>query len=257
MKMLRATLLIAVILFWWSASVAAQADKWQRVFTGAEFLVDLKPSTLSFQPSRVLRLQFRTIFSTPEPLDGNSKYKTRIETMEFRGDKRYRYYETVLLDSAGKTVATYPLSPAWKTVKPGGITNRLYDAAMSLAPFGHWTVTAYRYADGKPNSESEPRELAHLNGTDMTLDFNWAAVGIERCSSPSYESHALADNDFYRRLGINLDTLGVMATQGDGIILKCDSHDWAPDQSLILPLPNGRVRMLWKGVFLELKKRRR
>ena len=87
------------------------------------------------------------------------------------------------------------------------------------------------------------------------LEFGEAAVGTERCSSPSYESHALADKDFYRKFGISLERLGVLATQGDALVLKCESHDWSPAQSLILPLPNGNLLLLWEGVFLELKKR--
>jgi hypothetical protein len=255
--MLRATYFLIVFLaLSWSLSVAAQADKWQRVYTAEEFIVDVKPSTLTYQPGRVLRLQFRTDFSKPEPLDGNSRYKTRLETIEFRADKRYRYYETVLLDTAGKALVTYPLSQDWKSFKPGGVTNRLFDFAMSLPPFGHWNVTTYHYADGNPNTDSESREITNFRNTEVMLQFDEAAVGTERCSSPSYESHALADKDFYRKFGISLEPLGVLATQGDAVVLKCESHDWAPAQSLILPLPTGNMLLLWKGVFLELKKRR-
>ena len=239
-----------------SLCVRAQADKWQRVYTGEDFIVDVKPSTLTYQTGRVLRLQFRTIFSKPEPLNGNSKYKTRLETMEFRADKHYRYYETVLLDGAGKTVATYPPSQEWKTFKPGGVTNRLFDFATSLPPFGHWTVTTYRYADGNPVAASESRDITNFRGANVTVQFDEAAVDTERCSSPSYESHALADKEFYRKFGISLEPLGVATTQGSAVILKCESHDWAPAQSLILPLPTGNMLLLWKGVFLELKKRR-
>ncbi|HWP55701.1 MAG TPA: serine hydrolase domain-containing protein [Pyrinomonadaceae bacterium] len=257
-QFLRATYFRVVFLtLSWSLSVAAQADKWQRVYTAEEFIVDVKPSTLTYQPGGVLRLQFRTSFSKPEQLNGNSKYKTRLETIEFRADKRYRYYETVLLDATGKAVATYPLAQDWKTFKPGGVTNRLFDFGMSLPPFGYWNVTTYHYADGNPkDSDSESREITNFRGTDVILQFNGAAVGTERCSSPSYESHALADKDFYRKLGISLEPLGVVATQGDAVVLKCESHDWAPAPSLILPLPSGNMLLLWKGVFLELKKRR-
>jgi hypothetical protein len=248
--------LVVALLMWWSPSAAAQSEKWQRVYTAEDFIVDAKPSTLTYQPGQSLRLQFRTNFSKPETLDANSKYKTRLETIEFRADKRYRYYETVLLDAAGKVLVTYPLSPDWKTFKPGGVTNRLFDFATSQPPFGHWNVTTYHYADGNPTTDADSRDVTNFRGTDVTLQFDAAAVGSERCSSPSYESHALADKDFYRKLGISLEPLGVVTTTGDALILKCSSHDWAPDQSLVLPLPTGNLLMLWKGVFLELKQRR-
>lgn len=247
---------VVILLLWCSVHVAAQSDKWQRVFTGEDFIVDVKPSTLTYQPGRVVRLQFRTVLSKPEPLDGKLKYKTRFETIEFRSDKRYRYYETTLLDSADKTLATYPLSHEWKTFRPGGIANRLYDAAISLASFGRWKVATYRYADGNPNGTPEPSELVKMSGTDVMLGFDSATVGSDRCSSPSYESHSLADKDYYRKFGISLETLGVVTTQGHAVVLKCESHDWSPAQSLILPLPSGNLLLLWKGVFLELKKRR-
>jgi hypothetical protein len=254
-KMFRATCFFVIFLgLYGSGSVAAQ-DRWQRVYSAEDFNVDVKPATLTYQSGRVVRLQFRTSLSKPEPFDGNSKYKTRLETIEFRADKRYRYYETVLLDAGGKTVATYPLSPDWKPFKPGGVTNRLFDFATSLPPFGRWNVTTYHYADGSPNTNPESREITNFRGTDVRLEFDEAAVGAERCSSPSYESHALADKDFYRNFGISLDRLGVLATQGDALVLKCESHGWSPPQSLILPLPNGNLLLLWEGVFLELKKR--
>ncbi len=256
-KMLRATYFMVVFLaLSWSLSVAAQADNWQRVYSAEEFIVDVKPSTLTYQPGRIVRLQSRTNFSKPEPLDGNSKYKTRLETIEFRADKRYRYYETVLLDATGNTVATYPLSQDWKTFTPGGVTNRLFEFAMSLAPFGYWNVTTYHYADGRPITDSESPEITKFRGTEVMLQFDGAAVGTERCSSPSYESHELADKDFYSRFGISVEPLGVVATQGDAVVLKCESHDWNPAQGLVLPLPTGNSLLLWKGVFLKSKKRR-
>ena len=260
MKMFRVIHLGVVALLLFPPLFAqAQDDKWQRVFTGEDFFVDVNPATLSYQPGRILRLQFRTRLSKPEVLNDNARYQTRLETIEFRNDKRYRYCETRLLDSAGKTVGDYSSASSleWKTFKRGGVTSRLFDAAISLAPFGRWRVTGYRYADEKAHGVSDSEELVGLNGTEVTFEFYGAAVGAERCASPSYESHPLRDNDFYLKLGISPESLGIPTTQGNGIVVKCESHDWAPPQSLILPLQSGRVLMLWKGVFLELKQKRR
>src|SRR5262249_41192787 len=117
-------------------------------------------------------------------------------------------------------------------------------------------VVGSRYAEGKPQGDSDPEEVVSLKGTEVTFEFSVAAVGAKPCASPSYQSHPLADHDFFRKFGISLDALGVIARQRDAVVLKCESDDWAPPQSLILPLPTGNVLMLWKGVFLELKKRR-
>jgi len=260
MKMFRVIHLGAIaLLLFCSLPAQGQPDKWQRVFTGEEFIVDVNPATLTYEPGRVVRLQFRTVLAKSETLHDGAKYKTRLETIEFRNDKRYRYYETRLLDSAGKIVADSSSSSSleWKTFRTGGVTSRLFDAATSLAPFGRWSVTGYRYADERAHGLEERGEFVALNGTEVSFEFYGAAVGAEHCSSPSYESHQLTDNDFYIQLGISLESLGVLNSSGNGIVLKCGSHDWSPPQSLILPLTSGRVLMLWKGVFLELKRRRR
>ena len=261
MNLLRMTSLTValLLLFCLPASPQAQHEAWQRVFTGDEFTVDVNPTSLIFEP-HAFRAQFRTVFSTPEAISSNSpvKYKTRVETIEFKTDKHYRYLEASLLDSAGRIVQSYPRNPSqdWKVFKDAGVTARLFDAARALPPLGHWTVIGYRYADGKPDEATEPRELAKLSGTSVTLDLDATAVGTERCSSPGYQSHSLTDKEFFIKQGISLDSLGVNATQAGAIVLECGTREWAPPRSLILPLPSGNMLMLWKGVFIELKKRR-
>jgi hypothetical protein len=261
MNMLRVTSLTVVLLLLscLPTSTQAQHETWQRVFTGDEFTVDVNPTSLTFEP-HIFRAQFRTVFSKPETVSTNSptKYKIRLETVEFKTDKHYRYYETSLLDSAGKLVQSYAANSSqdWKVFKDGGMTARLFNAARALPPLGRWTVIGYRYADSKPDEATEPRELAKLNGTSVKLDLDATAVGTERCSSPGYQSHSLTDKDFFLKQGILLDSLGVNVTQAAAIVLECGTREWTPPRSLILPLPSGNMLMLWKGVFLELKKPR-
>jgi len=239
------------------ASSQAQVEKWQRVFTGDEFSVDVNPASLWFEP-HIFRAQFRTVFSKPETISGSSstKYTTSLETIEFTTDGHYRRGETILLDSAGKIVQSSSPDSArdWKVVK-GAVTARLFDAAHSLSPFGLWTVIGYRYADGKPDENTALRELVELNGTWVGLALKEVAVGKQRCSSPNYLSHSLTDNEFFLKQGILLESLGVHATQG-AIILECGTREWTSSRSLLLPLPSGNLLMLWKGVFIELKKSR-
>src|SRR5450432_2631908 len=136
------------------ASTQAQHETWQRIFTSDEFTVDVNPTSLTFE-THIFRAQFRTVFSKPEAISSNSptKYKTRLETIEFNTDKQYRYFETSLLDSTGKIVQSYlrDSSQDWRVFKEGGVTARLFDAARALRPLGRWTVIGYRYIDGKPN----------------------------------------------------------------------------------------------------------
>jgi hypothetical protein len=261
MNMLRTTSSIITILLLScvAASTQTQRETWRRVFTGDEFIVDINPTSLTFE-AHIFRAQFRTVFSTPEAISRNSttKYKTRIETIEFTTDKHYRYYETSLLDSEGKTVQAYPRNSSrdWKVFKGGGVTERLYFAARTLSPLGFWNVVAYRYADGSPSGSSEPPDLARLIGTLVTLEVDAADIGMQRCSSPSYESHPLTDKAFFLKQGISLDSLGVNATEAAAIVLECRTPQWTPPRSLILPLASGNMLVLWKGVFLELKKQR-
>ncbi len=88
----------------WGASRSAfpQAKgQWQRAYTGDGSVIEVNTSTLKFAPERVLRAEFRTFFSNAERTGGDRavKYKTRLETIDFRlTDRRYRFVEISLLD---------------------------------------------------------------------------------------------------------------------------------------------------------------
>jgi hypothetical protein len=262
LKMLPVNSIIAVLLLLSCAPTPTQAqhERWQRVYTGEEFIVEINPESLNFEPGHTFRAQFRTVFSKPEPISRNStaRYKIRLETVEFIAtEKRYRYYETSLLEPAGVILQTSSSTSSqdWRGFKDGGMMARLFAAARALPPLGRWTVIGHRYGDGRVDEATELDELARLNGTLVTLDVAVTAVGTERCSSPNYLSHPLADKEFFLKQGISLDSLGVKAIQAGGIVLECGTREWTPPRSLILALPSGNILMLWKGVFLELKKR--
>jgi hypothetical protein len=238
-------------------STHAQHQHWQRVYTGDDFTVDVNTASLIFD-LQLIRAQFRTIFSKLEPVNSNSpiRYKTSVETIEFSTKRHYRYFryfESVLLDSAGKVVQTYPPNPArdWKVFKEGGVTARLFNAARGLPPLGRWRIIGFRYADGKLSQLNEANELAQLKGTSVTLGLDATDVGTEHCSAPTLQSHPLSDKEYFLKLGISLDSIGVNGTQA--IVLECGTPDWTPPRSLILSLPSGNLLMLWKGVFVEMK----
>ena len=252
------SLLVAVLVLWvLPGATYAHHQSWRRVFTGDDFTIDVNPASLIFD-THLIRAQFRTVFSKPEPVSNTSplRYKTSLETIEFRTENHYRYFryfESTLLDSAGKMVQSYPPNPArqWRVFKEGGVTARLFNAARTLPPLGRWIIIGFRYADGKPGGLNEPDELAQLKGTAVTLGLDATDVGSARCSAPGLQSHPLSDKEFFLKLGISLDSIGVNGTQA--IILECATPDWGTPRSLILPLPSGNLLMLWKGVFVELK----
>ena len=250
----------ALVLIWWlslSVTARAESEHWRRVFTSEFFLVAINPASVSFEPNYILRARFRTVYSRPEAIIGQpgKKYKSRIETFEFRStDRRYRIYEASLLDSSGKVVASsINLSGDWKIVKAGAITERMADAAYEASPLGYWKVLAYRYAEGGANRDGEPPELAKLIGARVKLGVEASEIGEKRCAWPAYQSHRLTEEELQRTLGTTFAALRIKANHVDIISVKCRSGWSTPQSTLIRSSENGLL-MLWEGVFLVLKR---
>jgi hypothetical protein len=232
-------------------------DKWQRVYTGAESIIEINTSSLKFEPDYIIRAQFRTVLSHAETLPGTSdtKYKSRLETIDFKlNDGRYRIFETSLLDSSGKELQWYSTNQMreWRVLKAGGVTEKLFIAAFALPPFGVWKVVAYRLADGVPKG-SEPRELEKLIGVRVILQPNRAEVGADVCSSPAFENKRAANEELFRELAATLKSLGV-SQSAEMITISCKTSGWQPPQSLLVKVREGEMLMLWEGVFLVLKR---
>src|SRR6266516_760699 len=240
-----------------SAPAQSEKDRWQRVYTGEDSIIEVNTSSLSFEPKHILRVQFRTVFSKPENLQEKSgtKYKTRLETIEFKLISGYRLYATSLLDATGKTVQSYQANSSedWKVMKDGGIMQRMFHAAQELPTLGIWKVVAYRFGDGTPPSA---QEFKRTLGTRVRLHFDRAEVGVKVCSSPDYQSKPATDHRIFQQLGISFESIGIKASRADTIVVKCESNDWAPPQSLLVNLLDGDMLMLWDGIFLVLKKER-
>jgi hypothetical protein len=136
-------------------------EKWQRVYTGEDSIIEIDISKVTFVEYNVSRkvtfsyktgrVAFRTILSKPEAMNGDPavKYKTRLETIEFQCNEtsnvelkrypplavgQYRHYETTLLDDKGKVVKTYGrgASQEWKEVKFGSMMDKLAGSACNL-----------------------------------------------------------------------------------------------------------------------------
>ena len=231
-------------------------DKWQRVYTGAESVIEINTSSLKFQPDHILRVQFRTVLSHAETLPGTSdtKYKTRLESIDFKlNEGRYRIFETSLLDSNGKELQWYSTSQMreWRVLKPGGVTEKLFIAAHSLPPFGIWKVVAYRLVDGDPKAPG-PKELEKLIGIRINLRAHRAEVGEEICSSPVFEDKRASDEEWFSELKRALKSMGVQEP-AEMITISC-TDGWQPPKSLLVKVREGEMLMLWKGVFLVLKR---
>ena len=230
-------------------------DKWERVYTGQEYVIEINVSHMKLEPDRVLQAQFRTILSTPESLRGQpeAKYKTRLETIDFKLDERkYRFNEVTLLDPSGKVLQSYPTpTQDWRVLRPGGITERLFDAARTLPPFGSWKTVNYRFAE----ADTKPvADLEGLIGTRVRLLSDRAEVGAKICSSPAFQSKRITKEEMFRDAGVDLKTIGIKADQVETINVKCEGGGWQPPYSVLVKTHEGEMLMLWNGVFFVLKR---
>lgn len=236
-------------------------DKWQRVYTGEDSIIEINVSHYTFEPNRLMRIEIRTTLTTPEKISSTSetRYKTRLEKIDFKlNERRYRVSETTIIDPTGKTLSSYqlPVNDEWRVIKPGGIMERLFSAARVLPPFGLWRVSSYRFADAGPGA-AKTSELERLVGTPVRLNSDQAAVGTKVCSFPDYQSKRATRDELSKTLGVQLEVLGINAATVETITVKCSESAWSPPQSLIIKDGGDEVLMLWYGVFLVLKTERK
>lgn len=252
--------MVGCLLCTFPISIYAQGkeERWKRVYTGEDAVIDLDGSSLLLDAGHILRVRVRTILSKPEALreEPGTKYTNRLETVEFSlSEKRYRFHDIRLLDSAGKTVQSYePKTPEdWRTLKDRGMMQRLLHAASLLPPFGEWKVIDYRLEAGTP---IDTQEFTSLVGLRVRLYADRAEVGTKVCSMPAYRSRLVTGKDFSKELGLTMESIGIKADHADTIVVKCETSGWEPPQSLLIQLPEGGMLMLWEGVLLVLKQQR-
>jgi len=268
-----------------------QSDKWLRVITGEESMIDLDKSSLVLEPNQLLHADFRTTFLRDEPIPElpDTRYLTRLDTIQFNvKNEEYRVLKSTLFDPSGKVVlSSQPRNASdWKRTY-GGTNSRLYNAAIQLAPFGWWKVKSFRYASGETPQKDDPTELTSLVGTDLSLQLGNVQISNKSCRSPIFEPLTISAEQFLRKLGGPLKSLGVQASKISALMLTCetvstvvfpepeslptlktkvapravqytvvkkaDPKDF-PEQTLILLLAQGKALMLWDGVFLEIER---
>jgi hypothetical protein len=235
-------------------------DQWQRVYTAEDSVIEINSASLRFESGNILRTDYRTTFSKAETIGGDSggKYKTRLEKIDFRfTDFRYRFVEISLLDPSGKVLQTKRSDGAedWRSFKPGGITERLFNAACALTPLGSWKVVSYRFAEGDPKDARTTAHLDRLIGAAVNLSFVSADVGGRVCSSASFEDKDATQDESLRQLGIEWKSIGIKPENARTIDVKCHESGWEPPRSLLVKDNNKEeMLLLWEGVFLVLKR---
>jgi hypothetical protein len=108
-------------------------------------------------------------------------------------------------------------------------------------------------AEGQLN-QARAQELEELIGVRVNLQSNRADVGAEVCSLPAFEDKRSSNEDFVRELGIELKAVGIRGDSAEMIKINCKTSGWQPPQSLLVKVRDGEMLMLWKGVFLVLKR---
>lgn len=251
----RFILWIAILLSTCFCLNAQTRDKWQRVYTGDDSVIDINVASSTLETEHVLRVDFRTTLKKPESIarDKSAKYKSRIETIEFKlKQPGYRVSQITWFDTKGERLDSYaPTAEDWRVMKSGGVTERLFNSVRTLPPFGSWKVVDYKFAEGSTNPDST---LSKLPGSLVLLRSDTGQVGAQVCSSLAYEDERLSRDKLTQQLGVSLESLGIAGDSVETTKLKCEGGGWAPPLSMLLKVKEGEMLMLWKGVFLVLKR---
>jgi hypothetical protein len=259
----RRRLEFAILVFVVSAGAGiAQSndDRWLRVFTDEDSTVDVDRLSLVLGHDQVITARFRTALANPElvPGESNTGYRIRLDTIQFSiEDRKYRISESILLDASQKVVLSRlsSSSAAWKPIW-GRTARRLFNAARQLQPFGTWSVVSYLYASGDSASEHDPPEIRSLVGSQIEFALDRVVMGKEACPAPAFDTDSITGEEFFRRVGGSLKSLGLLSEKADVILLTCRAKINFPAKTIILRLTGSKALMLWDGVFLELERTR-
>lgn len=240
---------------WFSITFGSKNEKerWQRVSTGNGFVSDVDSQSLVIGNDRSITALFRMTFAKAQGLTTSSaKYKTREDTIQFdAGEGRYRIIESNYLDGSGKAIASGAATD-WKPLRSGS-GSRMYNAAARLRPFGEWSVLSYRYASGEPASADDPPELRNLIRSYVLLRPDRFVAGKQTCNTPVLEARTITDEEYTKRIGSPLKSIGIPSDKVDALVVNCDTKDSFPSNTIMLRTPDGKVAMLWNGVFLQLE----
>ena len=257
MKIIRALSIVGLVLSAGLGAITAAQDppNWKRVYTGDDYSIEVNVASLIFDINQILRAEIRTVFDHEELRDG-VKSKTRLERVEYNlHENNYRIAQLVLLDAAGKPVQTYNVEAVvWKRLTRDGMMGRVLSVARAGLPFGKWKVASYRFAEMSEQSKPSSEEFDRLIGATVVLEGPFAQVQQAICGNPSYRSDRFTVSEVSGRLGSNIKLPEVQSDRVDLIYIKCESDGWESPQSMLVKLPEGRMLMLWKGVFLTLKR---
>jgi hypothetical protein len=115
-----------------------EKDKWERIYTLEDATIAMNATRVEFDDSGIGRVQFRWNYARLQSLDSSpeTKFKTRVEVIEFNCDRRrYRLFGYTLMDAKGKTLFSKELDDRekeWKFLKAGGMMEKFFGPACKL-----------------------------------------------------------------------------------------------------------------------------
>jgi len=129
-------LVIVVVLAFSALAVNAQTSpEWVRVYTFDDSTIDMNTLEVTKITSTVSRVTFRWTFAEPQSLSGTPelKYQSEREVVEFDcSSKLYRPYHFTFFDAAGNIIRTISSPGEWQKVKPGSMTEKLFEPGCDL-----------------------------------------------------------------------------------------------------------------------------
>jgi len=114
---------------------AQEKDRWRRIITFEDSIVELNLSQVSFGEGNIGRVRFRTTYSKPVPIRGGGIYKSLIETIEFRcAERQYRLVKEEFFDKKGSIINSMETKTTteWKDIKTLSTMERLMIPACEL-----------------------------------------------------------------------------------------------------------------------------
>ena len=120
---------------------------------------------------------------------------------------------------------------------------------------GDWVVNKHIPARGV--SAITYDEADTLSGTKVSYGNKSAQFGDEYCKSPSYDIHAMNEDEFFRITYSSFDELGFDNEVVYEVNIKCSSHtkDWYRGSSFFYSSDN-RLLIVIEGIWVELLRKR-
>ena len=188
---------------------AQKTSEWQRAYTFEESYIEMNTSNVVLGGD-IGRVTFRWIFDQPEPLSqsSSSRYKTRVETIEFKcADKMYRMYEVTFLDSSGKAIQSETMKPpyTWLKTSWGGVMSPLLSTACKLIEKKTVALMTPEPISNQQIEIEKAEKLAESFAKSLQdhKDFNPI---IDRFFAPDFLAGYLQDQDTNWFLNLNRDT---------------------------------------------------